>query len=345
MNDAAVINGSPSVFADVNCCETRAWLRHVRGFTSKGEAIKAVAGQAFHRGMEVYFDPKATTQFDVTAALAALHAVYDPAYARLAAESLEPSLTPTNLHRVAARWFEMHPQHALPWKRVLKVEDAFASRRFQVYKADPEIQEVTSEYTAVKLIVRPDMVVEDNSGGVRWVDTKTTGWRIGDESWRRNLRLSLQAQLYTDAVMQEYPQHAVMGGWFSCVELRVLPGASAPKVKKDGTPAKERLCSEHGRPYAECGSEHAKFEFIECMTTPERLQRALLDAEEAATALVRLHATMDTAKLNMRGTSSGSCRFCPGADFCESGRYPATLDGTSFGLVYEPWDVSEGRRQ
>jgi len=336
-----VINASPTVLAETNTCETRSWIRHVRGFTSRGEAIKAVAGQSFHRAMEVYFDPAATSPFDVNLALTALHGVYDPAYARLAAESLEPSLTPANLHRVAARWFEMHPQHALPWRRVLKVEDAFASRSFEVRPSGGMLEDTTR----VKLIVRPDMVVEDMSGGVRWVDTKTTGWRIGDESWRRNLRLSLQAQLYTDAVMQEYPQRAVMGGWFSCIELRVLPGASAPKMKKDGTPAKERLCGEHGRPYAECGNEHAKFEFIECMTTPERITRALLDAESAATALVRLHATTGTATLDMKGTSSHSCRFCPAADFCESGRYVNTLDGNSFGLVYEPWDVSEGRRE
>jgi hypothetical protein len=337
------INASPSILSAVNTCETLAWVRYCKGFTSRGEAIKATAGVAFHRAMEVYFDPKAASPFDVTAALSALHGVYDPAYARLAAESLEPSLTPANLHRVAARWFEMHPQHALPWRRVLKVEDAFASRAFGI-RNGAVLPAGFIPDTSVKLIVRPDMVVEDMSGGVRWVDTKTTGWRIGDESWRRNLRLSLQAQLYTDAVMQEYPQRAVMGGWFSCIELRVLPGASAPKVKKDGTPAKERLCGEHGRPYAECGNEHAKFEFIECMTTPERIRRALLDAESAATALVRLHATTGTATLDMKGTSSHSCRFCPAAAWCESGRYVNTLDGNSFGLVYEPWDVSEGRR-
>lgn len=334
-----IVKVSPSLLSDVATCETKGYTRHVRGYTSRVDAIKAVAGQGFHAAIANYLDPS-TTIVKTEAALAKFHEVYDPAFARLAPENLEPGLTPHNLHRVLARWIEMNPHGSFPWKRVLMVEQAFESRRFEV--VDP----VTGQRVMVILITRPDLVVEDHNDVVRWVDTKTTGWRIEDESWQRNLKLSLQAGLYTDALQQRFPGRAVMGGWFNAIELRKLPGDTEgpPKMKKDGTPAKARLCPDHQRPYAECGIEHAKSRLIECLTTPERVARAVLDARDAAVDFVRMHGETDAivSTLNMRGTESGSCRFCPAAEWCLlAGRNPEVLENF---MIHDPWIVEEGVR-
>src|SRR5207253_6628718 len=187
---------SPHLLMDVTSCETKAWVRHCRGFTSKNDAIKMVAGQGFHKAMEMLLDPAPqrfkfvteglpANQVDMVeisaaeSAVRALHHVYDDAFLRLAPEKLEPSLTPHNLDRVLQRWIQMHPPAMLPWARVLAVEEAFVSRTWVFDRGYPPFDAVQ-----VNLIVRPDLVVEDHAGKVRWVDTKTTGWHISDDTWK-----------------------------------------------------------------------------------------------------------------------------------------------------------------
>lgn len=321
MTASAAVNVSPSLLADVLTCETKGWTRHVKGYTSQGESIKAVAGQGFHAGIAEFFHP-AQAAVDNNAqgrALRAFHALYDPAFAACSADRLpDAAYTPANLHRVLARWLEMHPPSVLPWRSVVSVETAFVSREWQIGE------------TTVRLIVRPDLIVEDADGRVRWVDTKTTGWHIGDPGWKKALRLSMQAALYTDAVVQRYGDRAWLGGWFSAIEMRTLPS--------DPT----RKCQTHKLPYAECGNEHAKFEFIEAPQTPERITRALADARGGAARFVEmLGGETDVATLDMRGTAKGECRFCPASDWCEAQRVPEALP--SF-MHYEPWVVEEGVR-
>ena len=111
-----VVNVSPHLLADVISCESKAWTRHVRGFTSRGDAIKMIAGQGFHKAMEVLLDPaeSANLELKADAAVDAFHGIYDDAFLRLAPEKLEPSLTPQNLDRVLQRWIQMHPPAMLP---------------------------------------------------------------------------------------------------------------------------------------------------------------------------------------------------------------------------------------
>src|SRR5438034_5971103 len=244
-----------------------------------------IAGQAFHKAMEVYLDPDWAPQDALTQSTRAessvlhLHDVYDDAFLRLAPEKLEPSLTPQNLDRVLQRWIQMHPPAMLPWARVLAVEEAFVSREWTFEAEEPcradDCQEcalgVHYPLTRVRLIVRHDLVVEDRAGKIRWVDTKTTGWHISDDTWKLALRLSLQTQLYSDAIVQKYgAEKAIYGGWVNAIELRQLP--SDPK----------RKCATHKVVYAECGNEHAKAEFIECLTTEAKVEAAVRDAEAAA---------------------------------------------------------------
>lgn len=346
----STISVSPSLLADVIACSTKGWARHVKGYTSKGDAIKAVAGQAFHAAVAEFLAPgdSCSSERLRNGALEEFHRIYDPAWARLSADLLEPALIPSNLHRVLDRWLEMHPPTKLPWRRVLHVEEAFVSRTFIVETSlwTSDVLVPPKKRTAVRLIVRPDLVVEDHAGMIRFVDTKTTGWHIGDTGWQRNLRLSLQLALYTDAVQQKYGERAVLGGWINAVELRKLPGSedTGPvKLKKDGTPAAPRKCADHHVPYVECGNEHAKMDMLECMTTPERLAQAVKDAEAGAATFVRLLGIEDAAgaMLEMNGTAKGECRFCPAADWCEAGRTNASMD--SF-MVFEPWVVDEGVR-
>jgi hypothetical protein len=296
-------------------------------------AIKAVAGQAFHKAFEVMFDP---AQRDLPTpavdAVEAFHKIYDPAFARLQPENLEPGLMPGNLERLLKRWIEMHPAPMLPWKKVLMVEEAFVSHEWDFGD------------TLVRLIVRPDMVVEDEFGKVRWVDTKSTGSRIMDPLWRKTLRLSLQVKLYSDAVVQKFGERAIYGGWINAIEVRKLPNEGPPKLKQDGTPAKPRNCAEHKVPYAECGNEHAKTEFIECLTTQEMVERAVRDAHNAAETFVWLTRNgVDLETVSMNGTGNGSCRFCPASDWCDRGRPNADGALESF-FIYEPWPIETGRR-
>src|SRR5437016_9621392 len=44
-----VVNVSPHLLMEQLACETKCWTRHVRGFTSKNDAIKMIAGQGFHK--------------------------------------------------------------------------------------------------------------------------------------------------------------------------------------------------------------------------------------------------------------------------------------------------------
>jgi hypothetical protein len=322
-----VVNVSPSLLADVLSCGTKGWVRHVKGYCSASESIKLTAGSAIHAGIAATLEGKS-----MSAALMAFAAIYEPAFAALPADALpEQAYLPRNLAKLLARWIETSPPHTLPWLRALSVEEAFTSRTF-------EFGNVT-----VNLIVRPDAVVEDRFGGVRWVDTKTTGWRIGDKGWRANLRLSLQAALYTDAVVQRYGARAVLGGWFNAMEIRNLPGSTdgPPKLKKDGTPMKPRVCHEHGKAYADCAGEHANSAIIECLLSPERVIRAVHDAEQGARKFLALLGNDDADGLDMNGTAHGACRFCANSTWCEAGRLPSALPSM---LKYEPWIVEEGKR-
>lgn len=342
MTAPRIVRVSPHLLMDVASCESKAWTRHVKGFTSAGDAIKAVAGQGFHKAVEVVLDP-ARAESDAARgplAVAAFHATYDAAFARLSAEKLEPSLTPQNLERVLRRWIEMHPPGMRPWKRVLAVEEAFVSRAWNLTEVGQLIPVGVDETepripsaTLVQLIVRPDAIVEDFNDRIRWVDTKSTGWHISDSSWKLALRLALQTQLYSDAVVQRYGERAIYGGWINAIELRQLP--SDPN----------RKCQTHKVTYAECGNEHARAEIIECLTTPEKVAAAVRDAEEAAVQFV-LRTTRENARaveMNVRGTSNNTCRFCPASQWCDAGRPDGEGALESF-FVWEPWPISEGRR-
>src|SRR5258705_3173094 len=160
-----IIKVSPHLLADVSLCETKGWLRHVLGFTSRGEAIKAIAGKGLNTAIETLFDRNKdymtgeNTGRNIVA-LKEFHDIYDAPYSRLAAEKLEPSYTPQNLDRVLRRWIEMHPMSALPWKRVVMVEEAFVAAQWRMAiprRGDDFLQPPVT----VQLIVRPDLVVED----------------------------------------------------------------------------------------------------------------------------------------------------------------------------------------
>lgn len=371
-----IVNVSPHVLMDVITCETKAWVRHVKGRTTRGDAIKAVAGQAFHAGVATFLDPVTTEGVPgqrARLALESFHHVYDPAFQRIPAEQLEPSLTPANLHALIARWMQMHPPAAVPWKRVLMVEEAFVARAWNVREGgdvipvpptDPEPR--VPNAVLVRLIVRPDAIVQGNTitgdDRIRWLDTKTTGWRISDASWKRNLRLSLQAQLYSDAVVQRFQGEALYGGWFNAIELRALP--QGPKGRKGICKAHNREfsqchleheCTDHKQPIKICAPEHARTEFVECLTTPVRVQQAVEDATKAIATFMRMIVEERTPfakdavemgvplRLPMQGTSNGSCRWCPAAEWCDTadGRPLAALE--SF-FVFEPWPVETGKR-
>ena len=338
MEKPRVVNVSPSLLADVAVCGTKAYTRHVKGYTSTADAIKATAGSAFHAALAEHLRADRPFSGSYANTLKAFHDVYDAPYARLSADQLEPSLTPQNLERILDRWLVMHPPSELPWKRVLTVEEAFVSRSWEITDA------LSEQSCFVHLICRPDLIVETHDGAIMWVDTKTTGWHISDGGWRKQLKLSLQVQLYTDAVVQRYGEKARYGGWINAIELRKLPGDmdAPPKLKKDGTPTKERTCREHtGLTYKECGAEHAKTDFIECLTTPQRVERALIDAQGYAADFVRLLSETNIANVDMRGSAKGECRFCPAAEFCLADRPTEAMDGF---MKHEPWVVDTGSR-
>ena len=338
-------NVSPHLLGDVDSCSTWGWVRHVQGYTSPGDSIRMLAGQAIHRAMEVLFDPAVATApiSRVDAAVQAFHQVYDAKCATCPPEKLDAAYAPGNLDKIIRRWIEMRvPQ--IPWLRVLATEEAFVSRSW-VFMV-PNVGLVK-----VNLIVRPDLVVEDYQGYIRWVDSKSTGWHIGDSGWQLALKLSSQVQLYSDGVIQKYGEKAVYGGWISAIEIKTQPGQTAPKIKKDGTPAKERTCGVHGLPYSECGPEHTKAEFIECLTNPERVEQAVIDAERAAKKFVDIVLASERISamerpslmgLGMQGTEHNQCRFCPANAWCyETTRNPQLLEGT---LIRDPWKVETGRR-
>jgi hypothetical protein len=341
----SVIKVSPHILGDVATCDTRGYIRHVKQLTSPGEAIKAIAGSAVHNAVAVYLDPEpiANEGRRIPDALAKFHDTYDAPFARLSAEKLEPALTPQNIHRLLTRWLEMHPASQLPWKRVLMVEEGFVSRewivefndRHEIVLGDAPSEDTFTYWAErgytpdrVQLIVRPDTVVEDHNSKIRFFDTKTTGWHITDPGWRRSLRLSLQTQLYADAVVQRFGDKAIYGGWINAMEIKNLP-------------ASDRKCKDHGRPYAECGSEHAKTEFIECLTTPERVARAVEDAKGYAAKYVELLNNTDIATLGMQGIARDACRFCVAADFCESSRPVHALESS---FIPSDYVVGEGKR-
>lgn len=320
-----IINVSPSLLADVLTCETKGWTRHGQGYTSKGDAMKALAGSALHGGVAEFLRPAELDH--VERAVRTLHGIYDEKYPTFAAEELDLAYTPLNLERILRRWCEAHPESTRPWKRVVTTELAFCTREFKITHAG-------RTYT-IRLIVRPDAIVEDFAGIYRFMDTKTTGWRIADSGWRAQLRLSLQFALYTDGV-QQYGRTAnvptALGGWVNAIEINKVPDAS------------NRKCTwpQHkGATYEVCGKEHVKMDMIEAMTTEERLAQAVRDAEWAARTLVTLLASETPDDLHMEGGANGVCRFCPASSFCEAGRHPESLPGF---MLFEPWEITEGER-
>lgn len=351
---------SPHVLADVRSCAMRGWTRHVKGYTSVGDSIKAAAGSAYHAGMAVFLDPNLTETGPErrARALAALHAVYDPVWANCPPDKLEEGYTPNNLHRLFDRWMEMHPPAACSWKRVIEVETAFVSRRWRVVGGlyDFSLEEIANNGAAfgddvVELIVRPDAIVIDGANFYRYVDTKTTGWRVKDPSWLRNLRLSFQTQLYADAVVQRFGQKAMYAGWINACEIKKLPGSNPTvKLKQDGTPAKVPPCPTHKKPYAECGVEHMESVMQECTSDPDSVNYALALAKNAATTYVKLKRQHAAAKgeeypvtnIPVDGIANEKCRFCPAAEWCDSGRVVQALP--SF-MVHQPWPVETGMRE
>jgi hypothetical protein len=274
-----------------------------------------------HRGVLGYIaGAKSATEY----ALETFHKEYDDRYPHFAAEDLDVAYTPANLDKLVARWCEMHPPTELPWVKVLEVEMAFISRTWTIGD------------TMVNLIVRPDALVTDSAGMIRWTDTKSTGWRITDAGWRSELRLSLQVGLYTDAVLQRFKDRAWLGGWINAMEIATLP--SDPK----------RICKgnkyNHNVPYSECGHEHAKSDFVPCDLQPELVNAAVRDAHDGARRFVELLDGKTDAfvtTLNMHGRANRACRFCAASGWCETGRVPETLDAF---MVYEPWVIEEGVR-
>lgn len=325
------MNISPHTVADALKCESKAYLRHICGYTTPNDSMKAKAGQAIHAAIAEYLRPGATAPAD--AALRALHTVYDAAFGKIPADQLDQAYTPANLHRIIDRWMEMNPLTASPWRRVIEVETAFRSRTFEFF-----------DHHFVPLIIRPDAVVERHDGMISFVDTKSTGWHISDQGWKDSLRLSLQFQLYVDGVMQRWP-NAYLGGWMLAIEIRNLPGASAApvKLKKDGTPAKEKLCPQHGVPYRNCGAEHLNAQLVDYKTTPERVARAVEDAKIGAAKLLKLAQRPPIAQINTFGGATESCRFCPGRGWCIDTDRQADPSGYS-ALVHDPWVVEEGTR-
>ena len=360
---------SPHLLMDVRTCAMRGWSRHVMGYTSVGDHIKMAAGSAYHAGMAVFLDPHLTMADGAlptsherrTRALAALHAVYDKVWDASPADKLEEGYTPKNLHALFDRWMEVNPPAVQPWQEVIEVETAFVSRRWIVdgdgYDfnlieiAGGEVDTGCLTRDIVELIIRPDAVVLDRASLIRYVDTKTTGWRVSDPTWLRNLSLNLQTQLYADGIVQRYGERAMLGGWINACEIKKLPGASAapPKLKKDGTPYASSLCATHKKPYEQCGPEHMNHVIKECLTSPEQISWALDEAKRAVATFVKLsrqHERGDDAEsvrnIPTEGTSNGACRFCPAAEWCDAGRIVPALP--SF-MAYNPWPITTGMRE
>lgn len=363
-------NVSPHLLMDVRSCAMRGWSRHVMGYTSVGDFIKMAAGSAYHAAMAAYLDPELTEEGPArrARALAVLHVTYDAVWARVPAEQLEEAYTPHNLERLFDRWMELHPVAQCPWKRVLAVETAFVSRAwwvkpkaggsvydFELIETAPFIADAyEGDEDIVQLIVRPDALVEDEIGMVRYVDTKTTGWHITDPGWARALRMNLQTQLYADAVVQKYHERAVLGGWINACEIKKLPES-------------DRRCKLHNVTYAECGSEHAKTHVMPCLTTPENVAKAVDEAKRAIVTYVKLmiqhreHAPRDANDeifsdlthegwrsypvqgIPNEGSSNDKCRFCPTSQWCDES--PGVVASLPNFMAFNPWPVEVNKRE
>jgi hypothetical protein len=90
-------------------------------------------------------------------------------------------------------------------------------------------------------------------------------------------------------------------------------------------------------------------EFVECLTTAEKIEDALQEASVGAVRLralkqVAMGADLRAAGVNKRGIATGGCRFCSFAEWCDSSnRNTKALEWQS-NLVYEPWVVEDGKR-
>lgn len=366
-----VYNVSPHLLMDVRSCAMRGWSRHVMGYTSHGDYIKMAAGSAFHAAMAAYLDPDVVEQGPErrARALTILHAVYDTVWARVPAEQLEEAYTPKNLARLFDRWMELHPPAGCPWKRVIEVETAFVSRAWWVERKSANIYDIElipvapfilDDYDGpddyVRLILRPDALVEDEIGKIRYVDTKTTGWHITDPGWARSLRMNQQTQLYADGVVARFGDRAVLGGWINACEIKKLPDSN-------------RQCKAHpGMTYAECSPEHAKTHVMSCLTTAENVAKALDEAKRAATTFVKLMIqhrecaprdpaideilsdltheswrSYPVAGIPNEGTSNDKCRFCPSSQWCDES--PGVIASLPNFMAFNPWPVEVNKRE
>ena len=67
----------------------------------------------------------------------------------------------------------------------------------------------------------------------------------------------------------------------------------------------------------------------------------MIDAKQAA-LLYAMHTTRAPGiEMNTYGTANEKCRFCPAAEWCDTGRFEPTLENF---MIYEPYPVEPGKR-
>lgn len=303
-NDLLVVDNST---LKAVACSTKALMRYHLGWTTPEERAALKAGLAAHAALAAYLDPQSVNQGDVEWAMAIFADQYKTFAETTVAEGNR--LSWWNVSRIMRRWFEEHKLDSLPFT----VEHVEVGFQFPL----------TDDIAACG---RMDGVVRVHVDAKRYVlETKTTGnvtpW------WLEDFNLDSQISHYVEGATKHLGGDAVNGAILNVIEFKKIPESQG-------------RCREHGRPYAECGVLHPKFDMPFVQRTPELLaewrKTAISLAKRWRDLKQRFPLLSDIPRVRTQGMFiRGMCAGCEFKNFCLAGR-PLELVDSMF--VKDPWN-------
>lgn len=307
-----------SILTEEAKCEAAASIRYGLGLEAlEGNRIKMDAGTAMHAAMDVHFGGGKPIE-----AVFALERRYEElkiaeAISAAGNEREQKPLLPYRLDNLRVILTEyLHRNQTLPFD-----VDTGTIEQGAVALLDPEEQIWFSMTTDVgKVTMR-------GSGGIWFVDTKTTG-RYLDSRFKRSFMTSTQVTGYTWG-MRQATGLPYLGGFINAINIKDVPNST-------------RACSEHGVKYAECGRLHVQAELFPVTRTAEAIEKWKVNAIRLArrykARLARVQSIRDVPMVATDGPwiSGGQCADCQAFEWCVTGQQPG-LVGSVFQSV-GPWD-------
>lgn len=304
-----------STLSSLFTCTMKAWTRYGQHLTTKEQRAELLSGQAGHAALATYH---------ITGDRAAAMRDFDALYYDWGRSNVDPNerLAYHNVKTILEQFFLQHP-----------IRNGVHDRSW-LYQPDVNLVEVPFEVSLddhgdFLFIGRIDAIAHYN-GHFVVNENKFTG-RIA-EDWKRTFRNDSQLSGYFYAckygkVGGQTLNLPIMGGFVTAIQLSKLPSDPV------------RRCKDHGVKYAECGTQHAKWEIFGPLPREDSAIHAW--RADALAGAKRLKAILEDAptleyvqQIAQEGTFTRACRWCEFQQICEVGRHPSVMGK----LIVSKWD-------